>query len=127
MTPEQLNVRIAEWMGWRVQFNESKQLFELLTPQGKWEHPYDADGSESHCWSYAPAFTECSNAMREALGRLGDEGWRRYLPQLAIECKCCTTDIIPSLEVFKSTFLATPLQQATALVRAIDGKADDHA
>lgn len=66
MTDEEKQAKIAEARGFTVRFNESKGLHELITPNGKWEHPYDADGDEAHCWSYAPDYLNNLELMHEA-------------------------------------------------------------
>lgn len=72
MTDEEKQQRIAEALGFTVRFNETKGLHELITPDGKWEHPYDADGSESHCWKYAPEFPPDLNPAIALCEQFGD-------------------------------------------------------
>ncbi len=66
MNKDQQRIAIAKAHGFTVRFNESKDAHELLTPQGTWEYPYDADGDEAHCWSYVPDYLSDLNAMHEA-------------------------------------------------------------
>lgn len=79
MTEQDKNLKLCGAAGWSVQLNESKGLYELLNPQGKWEHPYDANGPESHCWEYAPDLFSPSGheVVRElVLGMTDEERWR---------------------------------------------------
>jgi len=75
MTPENQRIVIAKAHGFSVIFNEGKELHELIAPSGRWEFPWDADGEEAHCWSYAPDYLNDLNAMHEAWLSIPDE-WK---------------------------------------------------
>ena len=85
ITQDEKKIKIAKYLGWTVQFSETKQLHELRTPSGAWEHPYDADGSEHHCWSYAPDFFNDLNACHEMEETLDDNQWDSYVCALLNE------------------------------------------
>lgn len=66
LTEQEKRVLIAKAQGFTVRYNSGKDLFELIDPGGNWKHPYDAEGSESHCWNYSPDYFHDLNAMYEA-------------------------------------------------------------
>jgi len=112
MTKEEMNREIAKARGWTVQFNEHKDLHELLTPQGKWEDPYDADGDETHCWNYAPDYLNNLNLCREMENALTDEQQGEYAYQLKEICCPITGEDWMAIH-------ATPEQKCEAFCRVL--------
>jgi hypothetical protein len=130
MTPKAQKIAIAKILGWTVQFNETKDLYELINPQGKWEHPYDADGDEEHCWRYVPDLLSKFNAVRKAVleyimakSRIGDNNslFVQYVNHLKNICGPCKMEgditSITVFEAFAYAIEATPPQRWEAFLK----------
>lgn len=118
MTNEEIQTKIAQSLGWTVQFNEEKQLYELLTPAGKWEYPFDADGGEEHCWKYAPDYPESLDACAEFESSLIDKEFDAYqieLSRIVFNHPCFVS--FPVGFSHRKFWQTTPLQRCLAYIK----------
>lgn len=116
-SPLGARIAMAKAHGFIVRFNPQKQLHELLTPDGKWEHPYDADGEEWHCWSYAPDYPNDRQAIMECILHREDR-WEEFVDEFTKLLKAVRPESISKREIWQLV-TADNATLIEALLRAV--------
>ena len=76
MYKEEINKAIAEFCGWKHEFNGNHE-----DPEWYWIPPYDPDGCDD-----APNYYEDLNAMHEAESKLNDVDYDAYWNEIVALC-----------------------------------------
>ena len=133
MTPEQINVAVAEFCGWVNTIQPSQDEYHFLTtkeleeaggnPVGR-NFAMFPDGLHHRLPNYTGSLDACVEfewGLSDTLNTIpDDQGWQsqrdlyRYHLENIVEPTCAEDDII------WFTITATPLQRCTALLRTID-------
>ena len=113
-TDEQINKRLAEWMGWEIRYDGTQPLFkwELRSPNGQLRYATDLNRSSI-------SYTTSHDAIAEVLERMTGEQFEQYAIWLdnIVDPKA-RQDECPCMDCLK----ATAHQKALAIYRVLEGE-----